>query len=574
MSQLAIKPVNRATKLHGYDVIAQALADQWVDHLFALMGEDTAPVISAMVNTQGIRHIPTRHESGAVLMAMGYARVTDRVGVALVSRGPGLTNALTAIRAAQYDHSPLLVITGDRAVAADKDGHVITHMKDIVHDDVIGTTGAESWRLTEIADAPRLIADAYARAAQGVPVVLNLPVDVIHTPVEDAPEPVMRKEPPLVISNGRAPDAAPSVDKVQIAEIVELIRSAKKPLIVAGRGAWHSGAETTLLELAERIGAPTATALLGKGMFDESPLHLGIVGGFATQRAVEWATTSDVVLTFGASLNLFTTQDGLLFKQAKVVRVELKATPPPTPLLDVHTTVHGDAKAVAEALLEELGPEVGATRLAELRRTLPAWKPEDEIVDQTTADAVHGELLAVRINRLLPKEKTLVIDGGRFCGYSNRTFTVQDPLDFMFTVWFGSMGLGMGSAVGAAFAERNPLTVLVVGDAGFMMALSELETAVRFKLPLVVIVFNDGGFGSEVAILDRQGVPFNVAQFPTPDLDEVARGLGADGAPIRSWEDVDKIDWTFAGLERPFVIDCRINPLATETPKFFDGAGH
>jgi thiamine pyrophosphate-dependent acetolactate synthase large subunit-like protein len=574
MSQLAIKPVNRATQLHGYDVIAQAFADQGVDRLFALMGEDTAPIISAMVNTQGILHIPTRHESGAVLMAVGYARVTDRVGVALISRGPGLTNGLTAIRAAQYDHSPLLVITGDRAVAPDKDGHVITHMKDIVHDDVIATTGAESWRLTDIADAPRLIAGAYGRAVQGVPVVLNLPVDVIHTPVEEAPESQARSEPPFVISNGRRGDAVPPVDPAQIGEIAELIRGAKKPMIVAGRGAWHAGAEAVLLQLAERIGAPTATALLGKGLFDESPLHLGIVGGFATQRAIDWATTADVVLTFGASLNLFTTQDGFLFQQAKVVRVELAATPPPTPLLEIHMTVHGDAKAVAEALLEALEPELGAARLAELRETLPGWKPEDEIVDQSTADTVHGELLAVRINRLLPKERTIVIDGGRFCGYSCRTFTVEDPLDFMFTVWFGSMGLGMGSAVGAAFAERNPVTVLVIGDGGFMMTLNELETAVRFRLPLVVIVFNDGGFGSEVAILDRQGVPFNVAQFPTPDLDEIARGMGADGARIRSWEDVEKIDWSFANLERPLVIDCRINPLATEMPKFFDENGH
>ena len=564
MSQVLAAVEPQTSQQHGYDLIAQSLSDQGIDIFFALMGEDTAPVISAMVATHGVRQVVARHEAGAVLMADGYARLTGRVGVAIVSRGPGLTNALTALTAAKRSDTPLLLITGDKPTVPRP------HMKDIEHDDVIAATGASSRRITEIADTPRVVAEAYARAAEGIPVVLNLPVNIIETVVEtQPPRQALGPDGVTVLSGGAVADPVPPVDDGQIAAIIEMIAGSERPMILAGRGVAQSGAATAIELLAERIGAPLATSLLGKGLFGKHPLHVGISGGFATHRVVDLASETDLLLAFGARLPTFTTQDGELYQNARVVRVD-RAAAPPQATIAIELFVHGDARAVAQALLAELPTAIDASRTQALREQLPTWSPESEITDQSTSDTVDGELLIAALDRLLPEDRTIVIDGGRFCSYACRTLTVRDPRDFIFTVNFGSMGLGMGTAIGATVADRNPLTVLVVGDGGFMMTLGEFETAVRYRLPLVVVVMNDECFGAEVFTLKRHGLPDHVARMPTPPLKNLAEGIGADGMTIRRLSDLDELKGRFDHLSRPLLIDCRINPDAEQENKFFD----
>jgi acetolactate synthase I/II/III large subunit len=273
-------------------------------------------------------------------------------------------------------------------------------------------------------------------------------------------------------------------------------------------------------------------------------------------------------VVLGASLNSFTTQGGDLFRAAHVIRID-RAAAPPDATIAVDEVVHADAREVAEALLAAL-PAAEHPRTAALKARLSEWTPESEIVDQSAGNGLDGELLAARLERLLPGDRTVIVDGGRYCGYACRTFSVRRSRDFSFTVFFGSMGLGMATAVGAAVAERNPITVLVVGDGGFMMALPELETAVRHGLPLVVLALNDGGFGSEMYILGRHGLPPDVARMPTPSLAELAQGMGADGVTLRSWEDLDGLAGRFEDLRGPLVVDCRIDPDINPISEYLD----
>jgi thiamine pyrophosphate-dependent acetolactate synthase large subunit-like protein len=547
---------------HGWDVIAGSLADQGVDRFFGLMGEDSAPVVAAMVGDHGMRQIVARHESGAVLMADGYARVSGEVGVAVISRGPGLMNALTALTAVRRAGNPVLVVTGDRPA-----GPHVPHMKDISHDEVIAVTGAELHRASAVDDVPRVVAEAYARAATGRAVVLNLPVDVIRARVDESPPRARRNgDAPVVVWHGAVVEPAPPVDAAAAERVVRRLLTAERPMIVAGRGAAAAG--SAIAEIAERVGAPLATSLLGKGIFDGHPLHVGIVGGFATRLATEYASQTDCLVVFGASLSGFTTQDGDLFRDALVIRVD-RAGAPPEPSLGVDVFIHADAREAAHAMLAALGAGPAEhPRASQVRARVRAWTPESEIVDQTTAEGLDGQLLAAKLDRLLPDRRTVVIDGGRFCSYACRTFSVRDSRDFHFTVNFGSMGLGMGTAVGAAAANRTPVTVLVIGDGGFMMTLPELETAVRYALPLLVLVFNDGGFGSEMQILKRHGLSDEVARMPTPSLAELAKGLGADGLTVNEWRDLESAAERFSDMRGPLVVDCRINPSADASSEY------
>jgi thiamine pyrophosphate-dependent acetolactate synthase large subunit-like protein len=320
------------------DAIGRRLAALGADTVFGVIGSGNLIVTESM-KTGGARFFASRHETGAVCMADGWARVTGRVGVCSVHQGPGLTNAVTGLAEAAKARTPVLVLAGDTP------GPALTSNFRIDQHDLVNAVGAIAETiyspLTAEADAAR----AYRRAAlERRPVVLNLPIDLQALPAAPAPDPPLRPVPSWPAPRGE-----------DIAAIADLLQGAQRPVIIAGRGAVLARASAALTSLGARIGALLANSAMAQGIFHGDPYALRISGGFASPVAAELLPQADVVLAFGAALNHWTTRHGeLIAAGARVVQIDVepRAIGANRP---VHLAVVGDAGAVAEALDAELG---------------------------------------------------------------------------------------------------------------------------------------------------------------------------------------------------------------------------
>ncbi len=540
----------------GYEVVADVLVAAGVRDLFGVMGEGNLELITDLQSRCRVRYHAARHENGALGAAHGYAQAGDRLGVATVTHGPGLTNALTALVSAARLAAPVLLIVGDVAQASD--GHV----QAIEHEALVIAAGAPLERARSAATLAAVTWRAVRQAqAERRTVVLLVPVDILELPC-----PAAGTSPPEA-----APRAVPgAADPDAVEAAAAALRTASRPLVLAGRGAAHARAD--LEALADRSGAMLATTLLGKGLFQGHPRDLGVCGGYATPGAGKVLAGIDAVLAFGASLNGFTTRAGTLFPDARIVHCDADgAVIGRTTAADV--ALVGDAATVARQLHAQL-PETAADHPARLQALADA-AAEARTDPQAPGDGVEGggagtgtrpvraldpAALCQALDGVLPAERTLVVDGGHFTGYPCAWLQVPDPTGFVFTLGFGSVGLGLAAATGAAVARPDRTCVCVVGDGGMLMSLPELETLARLRLPVVVVVMDDGAYGAEVHHLRERGRPLDAAQFETPDLVRVAESLGASGVRVDRLEDLDEVGRRLAqGLDRPLVVHARID---------------
>jgi thiamine pyrophosphate-dependent acetolactate synthase large subunit-like protein len=531
------------------EVVGATLAQLGVDTVFGLLGSGNAIVTNALV-AGGATYYAARHEGGATAMAEGWARVTGRVGVASVHQGPGLTNTLTALAEAAKSRTPLLVLAGETPAAARRsnfriDQHGLVESVGAMADRVHGPA-------TAVADAARALRRAKVERR---PVVLMLPIDIQTLPVPAAG----RARPPTT----PVPEA-PAPRQAVIAEAAALVASARRPLIIGGRGAVLADAGEELEALGAHTGALLATSAVAKGLFAGLPYALGISGGFASPLAAELQPQADVVLAFGATLNHWTTRHGALIgRHAKIIQIDLEADAiganrPAT------LGILGDARLTAAALLAELRGGSGggcgwrstelATRIATER-----WRDEP-YEDAGTADYIDPRTLSIALADLLPDDVGVAVDSGHFTGWPSFYLEVPDARSWIFVNAFQAVGLGLGNAIGAAVARPDRVTVAALGDGGTFLALQELETAARLGLKLLVLVYDDAAYGAEVHHFRKLNEDVALAQFPATDLAAVARGCGAAGIVVRSTDDLAPVaDWIAQG-SGPLVVDAKVNP--------------
>jgi len=530
-----------------WQAVAELLGALGVRHVFGLVGSGNFHITNALV-AAGAHFIAARHEGGAVTMADAYARVTGEVGVCTVHQGPGLTNTLTGLTEAAKSRTPLLVLAADTARAAVHSNFRIDQAQ------LVASVGAVPERLytpeSALADAAR----AWWRARVGRrPVALMMPLDVqaapypgeVTIPQFPAPEPVR--------PSARAAGAA-----------AELLARARRPLIIAGRGAVIAGARDVLERLADRVGALLATSA-ANGLFAGNPWYLGIAGGFAPPAAAELMRQADVVAAFGASLNMWTTRHGkLIGPGAAVIQVDHEAE-----AIGAHRRVDlavvGDVRETALDLLEELGrrevsgpgwrtPEVAAAIRAGAWRNVPYQ-------DAATGGRVDPRTLTIALDEVLPPDRTVVTDSGHFMGFPAMYLRVPDAKGFVFTQAFQAVGLGLATAIGAAVAAPGRLTVAALGDGGALMGLSELETVARLGLKMAVVVYNDAAYGAEVHHFGPQGAPLDTVRFPDVDFAALGRAAGLAGLTVRRVEDLGPLrDWVEAGMPKPILVDAKIVP--------------
>jgi thiamine pyrophosphate-dependent acetolactate synthase large subunit-like protein len=301
------------------------------------------------------------------------------------------------------------------------------------------------------------------------------------------------------------------------------------------------------------------------GLFAGSPWDLGISGGFASPVSAELLADADLVLGFGVSLTMWTTRHGrLLGETATVVQVDVDAEA----LGANHRVdlgVHGDAGETARELLAELDRRAqrpAGWRSDSLRDRIASGRWRDEpYADAGTADRVDPRTLTLGLADLLPVDRTLAVDSGHFMGWAPMYLPVPDVDGFVFTQGFQSVGLGLATAIGAAIARPDRLTVAALGDGGALMALGELETVARLGLSMLVVVYDDSAYGAEVHHFGPDGHPVDLVQFPEVDFAAFARAAGLDGLTVRHRDDLAGVrDWVAAGARGALLVDAKVVP--------------
>ncbi|GAA1654973.1 thiamine pyrophosphate-binding protein [Fodinicola feengrottensis] len=517
------------------ELVGRTLVELGADHVFGVVGSGNFHVTNAMA-AAGARFVAARHESGAATMADGYARTSGRLGVVSVHQGCGLTNAMTGITEAAKSRTPMIVLAADTAAAAVRSNFRVDQ------DALAVAVGAISERVFSAASAMDDVVRAYRTAVEGRrTVVLNLPLDV--QAAEDFPS----VRPKLLAAQ------VPSPDPTAAQALAKAIAAAQRPVFVAGRGA--RGARKELELLADRCGALLATSAVANGLFAGNPWSLGISGGFATPQAVELISGADLVVGWGAGLNMWTMRHGaLIAADATVVQVDLDAD-----ALGAHRPIDlgvlGDVARTADAVAKLVEESIGYRE-----KSLPdgRWR-EVSYEDVSTVDRIDPRTLSIGLDERLPVDRVLAVDSGNFMGYPSAYLAVPDERGFCFTQAYQSIGLGLATAIGAALAEPSRLPIAAVGDGGGLMSIAELDTVVRLRLPMVVVFYNDEAYGAEVHHFGPHGHNLDTVLFPETDIAAMGRGFGADAITVRALSDLDGLtDWLAGPRDRPLVIDAKV----------------
>lgn len=540
-----------------HQAIARSLADLGVEQLFGLIGDANLYLVDSYMRDCSGRYTAAVHEAGAVLMALGWARVSDRTGVATVTHGPALTNTLTALVEGVKTATPLVLLAGDTPVI-DREHAQKVDQRALV--EAIGA-GFEPLR------APETLAEDLARAfyrarTEHRPVVFNMPIEFQWLDV-DYEKPVLR-----FAETRSAIAASDDMDRA-----VGMLASAHRPVVVAGRGARAAEAEAAILRLARRIEAPVATSLRGKGLFADDPFNLGICGTVSHPVALEALGASDCLVVFGASLNKYTAGLGGLTRGKRIIQVNPDASQIGC-FTPVDVGLVGDPGLTADAMVRWLDeaeiPGSGA-RSEDLQAQLQAFRQgaSDRLIRPTPAGTVDLFELMLTLEQALDPDRVYVTDTGRFLYGAWPAISVRNPRDYVDTIGFAAIGLGLGTAIGAAKAAGGRPTLLVTGDGGLMLGgLSELATAVHEQLDLVIVVCNDGSYGAEYVQFAARDMDPAISFNPWPDFAPVAEALGLRALTVTSGEELKAAMATMAGRDRkrPLLIDVKLDAAAMPRP--------
>ncbi|TDE90891.1 thiamine pyrophosphate-binding protein [Occultella glacieicola] len=557
------------------EVVARTLVGLGVTQVFGVIGSGNYAVTRSMIDA-GATYVAARHEGGAAAMADAYSRMGGGVSALSVHQGCGLTNAVTGITEAAKSGTPMVILAAETA------GSALHSNFRIAQDRLIESVGGRSLRVSA-GSAARDAALAHRLAVtERIPVLLNLPLDVQGTEVDgvtaDAPTPVGEQSRTAAVgrpgTDPPGPDVprtgppettfagSPAPDPDAVTALVDAFATARRPVIVAGRGARDAG--PALRALGEATGALLATSAVVRGLFRGDAWDLDVSGGFATPLAAELIAGADLIVSFGCALNMWTTRHGTLIgPSARVVQVDVDPMAPGRHR-PVDLAVIGDSARTAEhttARLAGRGHTAVGYRTESVRgRIADEGRWRDVLYDDlSTAERIDPRTLTVGLDEILDADRVVAVDSGNFLGYPSMFLEVADERSLCFSQAFQCVGLGLGSAIGTALAHPGRLPVLGTGDGGILMAASELETVVRLGLPLVVIVYNDGGYGAELHHFGRSGTDHGFVEFGDTDLAAIARGYGFTGVTVRRPEDLAPvIDWLRGPRDTPLLIDAKV----------------
>jgi thiamine pyrophosphate-dependent acetolactate synthase large subunit-like protein len=534
-----------------FEALADRVAALGVRHVFTFMSEDVAPLLLELTD-RSVSVYHARHEHVAIGMADGYSRAAGGVGLAIVGKGPGVTNSLNALLTARRARSRVLVLAGETAGIDRSDGRVLRQKKFVDQPRLHSAVDVPHCDLA----SPDSAAADFERCYEAVrldsgPMAVNMPTELLFAEAGDAPA--------TVALPGRPPA---DIAVAGVAAIADRVAASERPVILAGRGAVQAGARAELLRLAELSGALVATTVMANGLFAGDSFSVGIAGTFASVDMAALLRESDLVLAFGSSLDNHVTHGGHVFGDAPIVQV----IDDPNPLStspDAELVVRADASLAAAALRAEcerreirragFRTPVTAQRIAEAGRTTP-WG------EARPAEGLDPRELMQSLDRLLPAERTVVVDSGNHLEFPIVHLRVPDPAGFVWPIEYSSIGCSLGAALGASVARPDRLTVLCIGDGGLMHMLGDLQTAVRYRLRLLAVVSNDLGLGAERHHLRLDGFDGTIADYDNPSFEALGNALGLEAFTIHSTADLEAVGDRLAGMSRPQLLDCRVDP--------------
>jgi acetolactate synthase I/II/III large subunit len=504
-----------------YEALAEAFAAEGVDTHFTLMGDGNMHWVAAMQKLPGMNTFSARHEHCAAAMAMGYHLATGKVGVASVTCGPGFTQIMTALTTASRARLPLVVFAGEAPV------HAKWYNQALDQPPFAAACGAHYISAHSARRMHQYVREAFHIAKhERRPVVLGVPYD-------------LQKEPlPSIGAYRPSSEVMPRVEPIpphpqQIGEVVEKLKRAKCPIVLAGRGVVQSGGAKEVEDVAELSGALLATTLLARGMFDHNPYSLGVAGGFARDIAREIGEKTDLVIAFGSSLNYYTVDGGSMFPKAEVVQIDIEPLGLAHGLKSGDLHLNADAKLVALAIAEKLRASGKTT--ADIRSKELARRIKDEPADATAFAVDPGTLDPRRVieelDRVIPKDFDSVSGSGHQ-SYFHSVMRGRKPENYHAIRAFGAIGSGISYAIGVAAARRNGRVALFEGDGSFLMHIQELEMVQRHRLKLLFCIFNDGAYGAEIHKLRADGIDDSGSMFGYADFAAIAKGFGLRGTNV------------------------------------------
>lgn len=538
------------------ETVSEVVASVVTEHsevVFSLMGNGNAHLISALTSG-GHRVVNVRHEAATVIAAEGYHLSTGRIPTASTTYGAGFSNMLTSLAEARLARVPMVIIVGAEPT---------TGPRAIDFDQTAVASGFHVLTLrVSTDDAAAVTRSAYTIAARDrVPVIVALPYDIIATPVS---EPIEAHgigsllPPSSVLREYEIEDSGPLTEE-DAQSIALALKQAERPLILAGQGAVVSGAGLLLRGIGDQVGALFATSVMANRIF-ESEWDVGIVGGFASSRASAIVAEADVVLVAGASLNLYQMRyDTLLAGARKVIQIDTVSAATHEQVTEFHRSDISDA---ARMILEKLVPVQTS-----------GWRGSIDLplqLDETYAGTEFGpdgrldpRAVMMRLNAVLPTSRVITQDTGHFMTWATRHLDGSDARGKILPgLALQTIGLGIGSVIGAAVGNPHRLPILVTGDGGLAMGLSEIDTVVRETDSCLVIVINDDAFGMEVHQYGERGLGLDMAamRFPEMDFAEIAKAVGGDGAKVRTLDDLERIEkWIEQRCRGLFVADVAVS---------------
>lgn len=532
--------------MKAYEAIAQALVAEGADKMFGLMGDGNMWLWNVLLRDHGVRVYSARNEAASVSMADGYSRTTGKVGMAMVTCGPGLTQCGTSIVVANRNRSQLVIIAGD----APKTNRFHTQALDQrrwaeANECLFYTITSHDNMAEEIAEA------FYATRTQRRPVLLNLPMDIQENGNIDWD---FEYRPSTAFIAPRNVEPNPE----GLAQLADALAAAEHPVIIAGRGARLAGAKDEILKLGERTGALLATSLVGKGLFAGDEWDVGISGVFAAAVTEELLGEADLILGIGAEVGYHTSEGGLMFPSAQIARIDIKPAPEAIGVVPgLH--IQGDAKkavAALNALLDQRGVKKAGFRTAHTKELLAAPpKAQDK-----PNDGMDPRLLARELGKAIPKGALLTCGAGHFFSWPAMYAAIPDDVEIQFSYQFGAVGQGLCIAVGTSAGNPGRPHIVIEGDGSMMFNLQELDTVCREGQQMVLLVWNDAGYGAEVHKLKAKGFEVGTAQWPHTNFVGLAKAFGGDGELLAREEDLPAA--VARGLAKGglYLIDARVSP--------------
>ena len=543
-------------QLTGSEIVIECLKEQGVDTVFGYPGGAILNVYDELYKHQNeIKHILTSHEQGAAHAADGYARATGKVGVCLATSGPGATNLVTGIATAYMDSIPIVAITCNVGVS-------LLGKDSFQEIDITGITlpiTKHNFIVKDVNNLAATIRKAFAIAKKGRPgpVLIDIPKDVTANKAEYV------KEKPVAVESSQ------NICETQLDTAVEMIKGAKKPYIFVGGGAILSGASEELYTFAKKVDAPVTDSLMGKGAFPGTdPLYTGMLGMHGTKTSNYGVSECDLLIVIGARFSDRVIGNAQKFAQnAKIIQIDVDVAEMNKNVM-ISAGVVGDIKVVLDRLNERLEQQDHAewvTKIQEYKEKYPLVYHKD---------VLSGPFVVEEIYRQTKGEAIISTEVGQHQMWAAQFYKYTKPRTFLTSGGLGTMGYGLGAALGAKSGREDKVVVNIAGDGCFRMNMNEIATAVRHNIPVIQVVINNHVLGM---VRQWQNLFYGQRYSATVlndavDFVKLAEAMGAEGIRATTQEEFKSAFEKAMNLGRPVVIDCQIDSDDKVWPMVAPGA--